>query len=147
MNLYARISADIKEAMKSKNELELSTLRLVRAALKNKEIELMHPLTDDEILAVIKTMVRQGKDALVDFESAKRQDLIDRQTQELKILESYLPAQMPQEELEVLCKQAIKQSGVNNSADINKVMGFAMKLVAGRADGGTVRATLLQLLS
>jgi len=139
MNIFERIAADIKQAMKSKNELELLTLRLVRAALKNKEIEVQHELTDDEAVSVIKTMVRQGKDALVDFTAANRTDLIEKQTKEIEILDRYLPAQMAEAEIREICKKIITESGATGPSDAGKVMGAVMKAIAGQADGSVVR--------
>jgi len=147
MSLTERISHDLTEAMKSKNELDLAVLRLMRTNLKNKEIELMHPLNDEECLAVVRTMVKQGKDALADFTSAGRQDLIDRQTGEIAILDRYLPPAMPQEELERICRQVVAELGAVTAADAGKVMGAVMKVVAGRADGVAVRTIVQGLLS
>ena len=147
MNLNERINADLKEAMKSKNELELSVLRLMRTAAKNKEIEIMHPLSDEEVQVVIRTMIKQGKDALTDFTSAGRQDLIDRQTGEIAVLERYLPPAMPAEELEAICKKVIADVGATSPSDVGKVMGSVMKVVDGRADGSSVRTIVQGLLS
>jgi len=146
MTLFERIDADLKEAMKSKKELELSVLRLMRTQLKNKQIELMRPLTEEEAQAAIRSMVKQGKDALVDFTTAARQDLMDRQTKELVILEAYLPAAMSDEELEKICKEAMAQLGAVAPSDMGKAMGAAMKVVAGRADGNRVRTVVQRLL-
>ncbi|MFA6099337.1 MAG: GatB/YqeY domain-containing protein [Patescibacteria group bacterium] len=147
MNLAERITADLKEAMKNKNELELSVLRLMRTASKNKEIEAMRPLTEEEMQAVIRTMIKQGKDALTDFTSAGRQDLVDRQTGEIVILERYLPPAMSSDELEAICKQVISETGAVSPSDVGKVMGSIMKVVDGRADGSSVRAIVQRLLA
>lgn len=147
MSLFERIEHDLKQAMKDKQELELSVLRLMRSNLKNKQIELMHPLTEEEGQVVIRTMIKQGKDALADFTGAGRMDLAERQTGELDILEKYLPPAMPLEEVEEICKQAMQESGAASPADLGKVMGLAMKVVAGRADGNTVRTIVQRLMS
>jgi uncharacterized protein YqeY len=147
MNLTERISHDLTQAMKSKSELELAVLRLVRTAIKNKEIDLMHALSDDEVQAVIRTMIKQGKDALADFTSAGRQDLTERQTGEISILERYLPAAMPLGELEEICRKAIADLGASSPSDAGKAMGAVMKVVGGRADGSSVRAIVQGLLS
>lgn len=147
MSIIQQIDLELKEAMKSKNEFELATLRLVKTALKNKQIDLMHELTDEDAQAVIKTMVKQGKDALVDFTSAGRQDLMERQTKEIAFLEKFLPAGMGEAELEEICKQAIVDIGATSAADMGKAMGAAMKLAAGRADGNAVKAVVQKLLS
>lgn len=147
MNLTERITADLKEAMKNKSELELSVLRLMRTASKNKEIEVMHPLSEEEFQAIIRTMIKQGKDALTDFTSAGRQDLVDRQTGEIAILERYLPPAMSSDELEAICQKIISETGAASPSDVGKVMGSIMKVVDGRADGSSVRTIVQRLLA
>ncbi len=147
MSLFERIEHDLKQAMKDKKELELSVLRLMRSNLKNKQIELMHPLSEEESQAVIRTMIKQGKDALTDFTGAGRIDLVERQTGEIGILEQYLPPAMSLDEVEAICKQVIQEANAASPADLGRVMGLAMKVVAGRADGNTVRAIVQRLMS
>ncbi|HPN14544.1 MAG TPA: GatB/YqeY domain-containing protein [bacterium] len=147
MSLFERIEHDLKQAMKDKKELELSVLRLMRSNLKNKQIELMHPLSEEESQAVIRTMIKQGKDALTDFTGAGRMDLVERQTGEIGILEQYLPPAMSLDEVEAICKQVIQEANAASPADLGRVMGLAMKVVAGRADGNTVRAIVQRLMS
>lgn len=146
MTIAECIEADVKTAMKNKNELELSTLRLVRSSLKNKQIESGKELSDDDVLAVLKTSKKQMLDAMADFEAGGRQDLIDRQKQELEIIERYLPAAMSPEELEGIVKEAVEASGATSQADFGKAMGAAMKAVEGRADGNDVRALVQRFL-
>lgn len=146
MTILERIDADLKEAMKAKNETVLSTLRLVRSALKNKQIEAQHELGDDESVGVIRTMVKQYRDALADFASAGRQDLADKQTQEISVLEQYLPAAMPEAQLTEICERIIKEQHATPK-DMGRVMGLIMKEVDGRADGNSVRAIVQKLLS
>ncbi len=143
MTLVQTVDTDFKEAMKAKEEVRLSTLRMLRSALKNKQIDLQHELTDQEAMAVIKTMMKQYQDALNDFMNAGRTDLADRQQKELDILATYLPPALSREELEAIVKDAVQSSGVT---DAGKAMGIAMKAVAGRADGTDVRAIVEQLL-
>lgn len=143
MTLIERIEQEFKEAMKAKDEVRLSTLRLLRTSLKNRQIETQAVLTDAEAQAVIKTMIKQYQDALSDFLNAGRTDLADRQQQEISILNEYLPPALPIEELEGLVKNALQSSGVT---DIGKAMGVAMKAVAGRADGNEVRKIVERLL-
>jgi|SRR5690349_397346 len=145
MSILERIDADLKEAMKAKNEPVLSTLRMVRSALKNKQIEEQHEPTEDEAVAVIRTMVKQYRDALADFSSAGRQDLVEKQTQEISVLERYLPAAMPEAELTTICERIIKEQNATMK-DMGKIMGLVMKEVNGRADGNTVRAIVQKLL-
>ncbi len=143
MTLTERIDQEFKEAMKAKDEVRLSTLRLLRTALKNRQIETQTPLADAEVQAVIKTTIKQYQDALSDFLNAGRTDLADRQQRELSILNEYLPPALPAEELEALVKNALQSSGVT---DVGKAMGIAMKAVAGRADGNEVRKIVERLL-
>ena len=143
MTLVQTVDTDFKEAMKAKEEVRLSTLRMLRSALKNKQIDLQHELTDQEAMAVIKTMMKQYQDALNDFMNAGRTDLADRQQKELDILATYLPPALSREELEAIVKDAVQSSWVT---DAGKAMGIAMKAVAGRADGTDVRAIVEQLL-
>ena len=147
MTLLERIDADLKDAMKSKNEQELSTLRLLRSALKNKQIDLGHPPTDDEIIAVAKMLQKQYQDALTDFENAGREDLAEKQKVELVIMKRYLPETLPAEQVETLVKEAIAEMGASSASDVGKVMGAAMKKAAGRADGSMVREIAQKLLA
>ena len=144
MTVLERVDADFKQAMKSKDELALSVLRLVRTALKNKQIELMRELKDEDAHAVLKTMIKQYEDAVSDFQSAGRQDLVERQQKEIDLISAYLPPAMDPEELEKIVKEAVTASG---ATDMGKAMGVAMKAVAGRADGNEVRAIVQRILS
>lgn len=144
MTTLEKIEQDFKDAMRSKDELALSALRLVRTSLKNKQIELMHELTDADIAAVLKTMIKQYQDALGDFSGAGRQDLVERQQKEIDLVARYLPPALPPEELERIVKEALGSSG---ATDVGKAMGAAMKAVAGRADGNAVREIVQRLLA
>lgn len=144
MTISERIDQDFKEAMKAKDELRLSVLRLARTALKNKQIELMHELTEPEAGSVLKTMIKQYQDALSDFQTAGRQDLVERQQKEIDILSQYLPPALAPEELERIVKEAVEKAG---TTDFGKAMGAAMKAVDGRADGNDVRAIVQKILS
>lgn len=146
MTLVERIDHDMKEAMKAKDESRLSTVRMVRSALKNKQIDLGKPLTDDDAQAVIRTMVKQYKDALTDFISAGRTDLADKQASEIAMLEAYLPAQMSDADIETIAKNVIAAQHAT-AKDANRVMGAVMKEVAGRADGNRVKESIQRLLA
>jgi uncharacterized protein YqeY len=143
MSLIERIDQEFKEAMKSKDELRLSVLRLLRTSLKNRQIELQKPLVDQDAITVIKTTVKQYQDALSDFLNAGRTDLADRQQKEISVLNEYLPPSLPSDQLEALVKSALQSSGVT---DVGKAMGVAMKAVDGRADGNEVRKIVQKLL-
>ena len=130
MLLYERIEQDLVQAMKAKDELTLSALRLVRSSLKNKQIELQHALSDEESEAVIRSMVKQYRDALSDFTKAGRDDLASRQRLEIGVLSKYLPAALSDEEVEAVAKRVIEEDKAT-SADIGKVMGRVMKELGG----------------
>ena len=145
MILLERLDSDIKEAMKAKQEAVLSTLRLVRSAIKNKQIDTDHPMTEEEIVAIMRGMVKQYRDALADFTSAGRTDLADKQVEEIAFIERYLPAAMNQEELLTIAQKVFADMG-DGPKDFGRVMGAVMKQVQGRADGAAVRSVVEQLL-
>lgn len=144
MSTLEKIEQDFKEAMKAKDELRLSVLRLVRSELKNKQIELGKELEEKDAQAVLKTMLKQYQDALSDFSNAGRQDLVEKQQAEIDIVTAYLPPALPKEELEKIVKEAVESAGTD---DFGKAMGAAMKAVDGRADGGDVREIVQRLIS
>lgn len=146
MPLLDQIVSDMKDAMRAKDESKLSTLRMLKSALKNKEIDLMHPLTEIEVLDVVKVQAKQLKEAMDQFEKGGRADLAASNAHELSFLKAYLPAEMSDEDLEVVVKEAISQSGATSKADMGKAMGFVMKAVAGRADGSRVKALVEKIL-
>lgn len=141
-----RIEADLKEAMKARKESVVSALRMVRSAVKNKQIDVGHALSDDETQAILKSMVKQYKDALQDFEKSGRTDLADAQRSEITLLEAYLPAQMSDAEIETLVSKAIAETSATR-ADAGRVVGAVMKAAAGRADGNAVKAVVERLLA
>jgi uncharacterized protein YqeY len=144
MTILEQLDQDFKEAMKAKDEVRISTLRLARTALKNKQIELQHTLTQEEVMLVFKTMIKQYQDAISDFTNAGRQDLVERQQKEIDILLAYLPPALPVEELERIVREALAAADVK---EVGRAMGVAMKAVAGRADGNDVRRIVERLLA
>ena len=143
--LIEQMDIDLKNAMKEKNEAVVSTLRMARAAMKNKQIDLGHPVTEEEATAVLRSMVKQYRDALSDFTNAGRTDLASKQQSEIELLERYLPASMPESEIVVIAER-IKAETNPTMKDMGKFMGLVMKEVNGRADGNTVRAIVQKLL-
>lgn len=135
----------MKEAMKAKENAKLSTLRMLKSALQNKKIELLHDLSDQDVLAVIKSQIKQLKDSLEAFEQAGRHEMAESTKAEINLLNTYLPAELSDEELAKVVKDAVEATGASRPADIGKAMGAAMKAVAGRADGNRVK-TLVQTL-
>ncbi|QQE77338.1 GatB/YqeY domain-containing protein [Alicyclobacillus sp. SO9] len=146
MNLSERLAEDLKQAMKDRDKIRLSVLRMVRSAVRNKELEHGQAITDDETLAVLQKELKQRRDSLASFEQAQRTDLIEQAHQEIAILNEYLPQQMTEEELSKLAAEIIQEVGASSKADMGKVMGQLMPKVRGRADGKAVQSVVQKLL-
>ncbi len=135
MSLREQISNDIKTAMKEKNPEKLNALRMVQSAFKNREIELRpNPMPEEECVTVIKKLVKQRKESIEQFGQAGRQDLVDNETKEMKLLETYLPAQMGREQIEKIVAEAIAATGATTVKDMGKVMKEAQAKAGGLAD-------------
>lgn len=149
MNLHERIRSELKEAMKAGDAFKRDTLRLLESAIKNEAIEQRKPaaeLTDEEVAAVIKRMAKQRMDSIESYRTGGREDLAVKEEAELSLIREYLPAEMPIEAVRALVVEAISESGAASKADFGKVMGLAMKKVAGRADGSVVKNLLEETL-
>ncbi|WP_433946087.1 GatB/YqeY domain-containing protein [Paenibacillus sp. SN-8-1] len=146
MNLSERLNEDMKQAMRSKDKLRLSTIRMVRATIKNLEIDLKRTLDDNEVLDILSREIKQRKDALQDFQKAGRDDLSAPLAEEIKIIAEYLPEQLSEEEIKVIVQQTIQETGASSKADIGKVMSALMPKVKGLADGKLVNQAVQQLL-
>jgi len=138
MGLHSRIEADTKEALKSGAKDKVSTLRMLNAALKNKQIDKKRPLTEEEVIDTARTLIKQRRDSVEQFAKGGRQDLVDKETAEIAVLEVYLPKQLSREELEIMVRDAIAQSGAQDVKDLGKVMKTLVPIVSGRADGKLV---------
>ncbi|ASS76092.1 aspartyl-tRNA amidotransferase [Tumebacillus algifaecis] len=138
MSLTERLSNDMKQAMKDKDKVRLSVIRMVRTAIKNAEIDSKITLSDDEVIAVLNRELKQRRDSLQAFESAGRQDLIDDVKQEIVVLMDYLPAQLSEDEVRAIVKEVIAETGAAGKKDMGKLMSALMPKVKGRADGKLV---------
>ncbi len=139
MGLKEQISADMKDAMKSKEMDRLNALRMVQAAFKNREIELRpNPITEDELIVVLKKLVKQRKESIEQYAAAKRQDLVDNETKELKLLETYLPAQMGREQIEKIVAEVIAETGAKSQKEMGAVMKAVIARTSGSADNKIV---------
>jgi uncharacterized protein YqeY len=134
MGLKEQIDTNIKEALKAGAKDKVSALRMLSAALKNKQIDKRRPLTDDEVMETVRSLIKQRKDSIEQFARGGRQDLVDKETAEVVVLEVYLPQQMSPEELESLVRDAVAQTGAQGARDMGKVMKALVPLVGGRAD-------------
>jgi hypothetical protein len=139
MALIELISKDLTEAMKAKDELRLSVLRMVKTALKNKEIEKIRPLDDAESLQVLQTLVKQRRESVEQFTRGGRQDLADKETKEIAIIEKYLPAGATDAEMNGAIEAAIVETGANSP----KQMGAVIKAARAKLEGKTVDGKIL----
>src|SRR5512138_279139 len=138
MAIPEQVQKDMVEAMKTKQELRLSTLRMVKAALKNKEIEKRQPLTDQESMAVLNTLIKQRKDSIEQFTKGGRQELADKEAAEIKIIEGYLPQAVGPEEITAKVKEAIAEMTAAGTAPTIKDMGSVMKATMAKFAGARV---------
>ncbi len=138
MGLREKIDADTKDALKSGAKDKLSTLRMLNAALKNKQIDKRRLLTEEEVIETVRSLLKQRKDSIEQFAKGGRQDLVDKETAEVVVLEAYLPKQLSREELDAMVREAITQTGAQGAKDMGKVMKALLPMIGGRADGKLV---------
>jgi hypothetical protein len=136
MSVVEQIEKDLVAAMKAKEELRLSVLRMAKAALVNKKVELGKPLGDAEALAVLRTLIKQRRDSVEQFRQGRRDDLADKEQAEIKIIERYLPADAGEEEIDAAVAAAIQETGASGAKDLGKVMKAAMAKLAGKSVDG-----------
>lgn len=146
MELKQKIEADAKAAMKERAAEKVSTLRMLIAALKNKEIDKRRPLAGDEVIETVRSLIKQRKDSVEQFAKGGRQDLVDKETAEIAVLEAYLPKQLTPAELEDMVRQAVAETGAQGVKDMGKVMKAVAAKAAGRADNKLVSELVKQAL-
>jgi uncharacterized protein YqeY len=146
MSITERLDQDMKQAMKAKDKLRLSVIRMVRTAIKNAEIDQKRTLSEDEVIAVLNRELKQSRDSLQAFEAGGRQDLIEEVQQKIAVLMDYLPQQMSEEELRAIVQSTIAETGASGKKDMGKVMSALMPKVKGRADGKLVNQIVTQEL-
>jgi uncharacterized protein YqeY len=146
MGLRENIDADIVNALKSGAKDKLSTLRMLSAALKNKQIDKRRQLTEEEVAETVRSLIKQRKDSIEQFGKGGRQDLVDKETAEVAVLEVYLPQQMSREEIELMVRDVVAQTSAQGAKDMGKVMKALIPLVGGRADGKLVSELVKQTL-
>ena len=148
MSLEDKISQDYIQAMKARDTLRPSTLNFLRAEIKNAKIDKrVETIADADVITVIKKQVKQRQDSITQFRAGSREDLAVKEEQELRILQSYLPAAMPLESLKAVVDEVIKSSGAVSMKDMGKVMKEVLAKVAGQADSQTVSALVKEQLS
>jgi uncharacterized protein YqeY len=138
MQLRERVNEDVKLAMKARETERLGTLRLLTAAMKQREVDERITLDDAGVVAVIEKMLKQRKDSITQYEAAKRQDLADAEKFEVEVLSAYMPAGLSADEVAAIVATAVAESGAKGPADMGKVIALVKPKVAGRADMGEV---------
>jgi len=147
MSLEERLVEEMKQAMKSNDKLRLSTIRMIRSTLKNKEIELRKKLEDEDVVKVIQVMVRKGEEAVEQFQAGGRADLVEKEKKEMEILKSFLPQPLSQEEIVKIIDQSIQETQASSPKDIGKVMKAVMPKIGGKADGRLINQLVKERLS
>ncbi|PPC84495.1 MAG: glutamyl-tRNA amidotransferase [Methylotenera sp.] len=138
MSLKAQISEDMKTAMRAKDSARLGTIRLLQAAIKQREVDERIELDDSNVIAVIEKMLKQRRDSIAAYESANRHDLADVEKFEVTVLQTYLPQQLTEDEIKVILEKVVVDTGAAGIKDMGKVMAEIKPLVAGRADMGKI---------
>lgn len=146
MTLLARFDEDLKRAMKASESTKVSVLRMLKAALKNRQIEEGRELTDDETIKVVSNLVKRGRDSVEQFSKAGRADLVKKEEDEIAVLQSYLPEQLGIEDLDRIIREAIRESSAMSAQDMGKVMRILMPKIKGIADGKYVNNRVKEFL-
>jgi hypothetical protein len=148
MEIREKIMNDMKSAMREKDQVRLEAIRFLQAAIKNREIEVRpNAITADDVLSVIKKMVKQRKESIEQYQAANRQDLVDKENAELKVIEGYLPAQMSKEQIEAIVAQVIAETKASSIKDMGTVMKAVIAKTAGAADNKLVSEAIKSKLS
>jgi len=147
MALRERLNEEIKSAMKAREAEKLAALRLMLAAVKQREVDERITLDDAAVVAVVEKMIKQRKDSIAQYEKAARQDLADKEKYEISVIEGYLPQQLSQGEIDAIVAEAISATGAKSAADMGKVMAVVKPKLAGRADMGKVSGLVKAKLS
>jgi len=147
MSIKQKISDDMKAAMRAKDSARLGAIRLLQAAIKQREVDERTELSDADVLGVLDKMVKQRRDSIAQFEAAGRQELADKEKFEIDVLQVYMPQQLSAEEIDAAIEQALASSGASGPQDMGKVMGLLKPQLAGRADLGKVSGLVKARLS
>lgn len=147
MSLKEQITNDMKAAMRAKDADKLLAIRMLTAALKQKEVDERIELTDTHVIAIVEKLIKQRKDSVAAYESAQRQDLADKEKAEIAVLSVYLPAQMPETEIQAVITAAISQTGAAGPQDMGKLMAVLKPQLAGKADMGKISALVKAALA
>ena len=147
MSLKEQITEDMKNAMRAKDTGRLGTIRLLLAAMKQKEVDERVELDDAAVIAIVEKLIKQRKDSIAQFQAANREDLVAIENAELVVLQAYMPAQMSEAEVAAVVAQVVQELGATGPQDMGKVMGKVKPQLAGKADMGIVSAQVKAALS
>lgn len=147
MSLKEQLDDAMKQAMKARDDLRLSAVRMVRSSVKNREIDLKHELDDQGVIEVISTLVKQRRESIRLYQDGNRQDLVDKEEAEMNVLLQFLPAQLNTDEITELVSRTIQETGAQGIKDMGKVMKILTSLTTGRADGKIVSDIVRQQLA
>ena len=148
MTIQEKIQSQMTDAMRNKDQLRLSVLRMMKTAVKNKEIDKMKPLDENEVMAVLNTLVKQRKDSVEQFRNGGREELAQKEEAEIKIIEEYLPAAASEDDIRRAIDDAVQETGAASMKDMGKVMKAALARLAGKsADGSRVSQMVKEKLS
>ena len=146
MSLKEQLKNDLKEAMKAKNNFKRDVIRLINSAIKQIEVDERRELSDEDVIKILQKSAKQRNDSIVQYREGNREDLAQKEADELVVINSYLPKQIEDSELESEIKAVIEQVGATTIKDMGKVMGIASKKLAGKADGKRISEVVKRLL-
>jgi uncharacterized protein YqeY len=147
MDVNIKLNEEMIAAAKSKDKVRLSVIRMLKAALHNREINLMRPLDESEVLQVLSSMIKQRKDSIEQFAKGGRTDLVDKEEADLKVVQEFMPTQISEEEIDDVIKKTIEEAGAVSIKDMGKVMKILMPKLTGTADGKIVGEKVKAFLS
>lgn len=147
LNDLSQLESDLKDAAKARDQIKLTVLRLLKSALKNYEIEVGHDASPQEIMSVLQKEAKKRRDSIEQYGKADRKDLVDEETKELEIIQTYLPEEIGDEQLEKLVRDAIAQTGASGLSDMGKVIPVVIKSSNGSASGERISAKAKQILT
>lgn len=147
MSLKDDIMAEMKAAMKAKDQARLTSIRMLQAAIQRKEVDERIELDDAQVMAIIEKLIKQGRDAIAQYEKAGRQELVDKEQADIDIYQAFLPEQLSEAEIDQLVTDAISETGASSMKDMGKVMGLLKPRLAGKADMGQVSGKIKAALN
>jgi uncharacterized protein YqeY len=146
MTLSAQLSNDLNTALKTKDTAKVSILRMIKAEIKNREIDKGEPLADDEVMAVLKSFVKKGRESIEQFTNAGREELASKEKEELEAVMSYLPEQLSEDDMKKIVKETIAETGAEGAGDFGNVMKAVMAKAKGKADGKIISGLVKKAL-